>query len=162
MNGTRGRLLALVMLAAILAGTAHGVEERIRGVLEKTARPDACAQIKDALNETYYISKSEPAEKMIAELMGKRVLITGIVEQHPGDPAYYFVLKKAEPYAAKLPAAPKTTDGKTESPLPLPPLESKPLPLPLPKEEKPAAAPDEAKKTAKTEAKSELEKAEKK
>lgn len=121
----------------LLAGAAHGVDEHIRGVLEKTARTDACAQITDALNEIYYVAKGDAAEKMCAELMGKRVVLTGTVEQHAGDTAYYLVLKKAEAYQAKLPAAPKTTDGKSETSMPLPP--AGPTPLPLPKDEKSAA-----------------------
>lgn len=142
----------------LLTGPAHGIDEHIRGVLEKTARTDACAQITDALNEVYFVAKGDAAEKMCASLMGKRVVLTGTVEQHPGDPAYYLVLKKAEAYQAKLPAAPKTTDGKSETSMPLPP--AGPTPLPLPKEEKSAAP--EPKKDAPASAKDAPKKTEEK
>ncbi|MBI3830834.1 MAG: hypothetical protein HY291_15040 [Planctomycetes bacterium] len=147
--------VSILVLAGflLLTGPAHGVDEHIRGVLEKTARTDACAQITDALNEIYYVAKGDAAEKMCADLLGKRVVLTGTVEQHAGDTAYYLVLKKAEAYQAKLPAAPKTPDGKAETSMPLPP--AGPAPLPLPKEEKSAApepkkdAPGPAKDTPK-------------
>jgi hypothetical protein len=103
------------LIVLTLVGISTGVlaaEEKIRGVLEKTVRAGACAQITDALAETYYITKSDEAEKMIAEYVGKnvKVVITGTVESKEGDPAFYFTLKSVEPYTPKMPTAdPKAT-----------------------------------------------------
>lgn len=140
---TTGLLLACCCLTAVL----NAAEERIRGVLEKTARTDACAQITDALNETYFIAKSDAAVKLCADLMGKRVVVTGVVEQRPGDPAYYLLLKKAEAYQPRLPDG-QGDQGKTGTALPLPPAGN--TPLPLPKEEKTPPAETKSAGEAKT------------
>lgn len=90
----------LFLFASIQAGSVFGAEETIRGVLEKTVKPGACAQIKDSLNEWYYVIKTEESERLIAAFVGKnrRVVIVGVTEQREGDPAYYFNLKSAEEY----------------------------------------------------------------
>jgi hypothetical protein len=97
---------------------SRAAEEHIRGVLEKTVKAGACAQATDALNDTYYVVKTAESEKMCNELMGKRVVLTGVVEQRAGDPAYYLNLKAAEPYQPKLP--PKPAEAASPS-APLPP-----------------------------------------
>lgn len=96
-------LIGTVFLFASLQTGAFAAEETIRGVLEKTVKPGACAQIKDALNEWYYITKTEEAEKLIAPFVGKnkRVVIVGHTEQREGDPAFYFSLKSAEEFVPK-------------------------------------------------------------
>ena len=101
------RYLAFVFVLG-LATSARGGEEKIRGMLEKTVKPGACAQITDALSEIYYINKTDEAEKLVAAFVGKneKVVIAGVVEQKEGDPSYFFTLKSVEPYAAKLPPAP--------------------------------------------------------
>ena len=98
-------LLLALLLSCVAA--AHAVEEKIRGVLEKTVKPGACAQITDALSDVYYITKTSEAEKLIADFVGKniKVVITGTVETKAGDPlSYYFDLKSVEKYAPKAAA----------------------------------------------------------
>jgi CO dehydrogenase/acetyl-CoA synthase gamma subunit (corrinoid Fe-S protein) len=136
------------LLAGFLAALALRVgagEEKIRGVLEKTSRPGACAQITDALSETYYVNKTDQAEKLVAEYVGKniKVVISGIVEQKENDPAYYFALKSVEKYTPKLPlpppppAEPKAADSKTEEkPADQKPTDKKPEEKPAPVSEK--------------------------
>lgn len=116
------QFLVLLLVAGISSGV-FAAEEKIRGLLEKTVKAGASAQITDALNETYYITKSEEAEKMIAEYVGKnvKVVVTGTVDSKEGDPAFYFTLKSVEPYVVKLPPAPAPAatapaDAKTPSP----------------------------------------------
>lgn len=96
-------VLAIAFLFASAQWGSIAAEETIRGVLEKTVKPGACAQIKDALNEWYYVIKTEESEKLIAPFVGKnkRVVIVGITEQREGDPAYYFSLKSAEEFVPK-------------------------------------------------------------
>ncbi len=100
------------LFATLYASNLFAADETIRGVLEKTVKPGACAQIKDALNEWYFVIKTEESEKLIAPFVGKnkRVIIVGTMEQREGDPAYYFSLKSAEefvpPPPKKDPAAP--------------------------------------------------------
>jgi hypothetical protein len=131
------RLLAFAFVLG-LAATVRGGEEKIRGLLEKTVKPGACAQITDALAETYYINKTDEAEKLVASFVGKneKVVITGVVEQKEGDPSYYFVLKSVEPYAPKLPPAPASAaspapDPKAAAPAPAPDSKA-PAPAPAP------------------------------
>ena len=128
--------LVLGVSASLIAG-----EEKIRGVLEKTTKPGACAQITDALSEIYYVTKSDEAEKMIATFVGKneKVVITGTVEQKEGDPAYYFTLKSVEAYATKLPPVPAAPGAPSPSPAPAPaPAVAAPPVAPAP----PAPAPE--------------------
>jgi len=85
--------------------------EKIRGLLEKTVKPGACAQITDALSEIYYVTKTDEATKLVEKYLGKdeKVVITGIVESKEGDPSYFFNLKSVEPYTPKLPPAPSAS-----------------------------------------------------
>ena len=95
----RSAILFGVALAVCWQLTANGaVEEQIIGVLEKTAKPGACAQIEDALKETYYIVKTDEAAKACEALFGKKVEVSGVVEERTGDPAYYFRLKRTQLY----------------------------------------------------------------
>ena len=120
---------ALVAAAWLPAARGLGVEERIRGVLEKTAKEGALAQITDALKEIYYVSKSDAAEKLCKDLIGKRVVLTGTVEQHAGDADFFLVVVKAEEYNPQLPAVAQPGEAKSgaaekpagDPPLPLPP-----------------------------------------
>ena len=99
----------VIMWIVFSAGlVAQAGEERIRGMLEKTEKAEACAQIKDALNELYYVTKSDAAEKMVANFVGKsqRVVVTGTVESKPNESVPYINLKTVEPYNPKLPPAP--------------------------------------------------------
>jgi hypothetical protein len=121
------RFFAVAAALMALCLTVKASEEKIRGVLEKTAKPGACAQITDALADVYYVSKTEEAEKAVAKYVGKneRVVLSGTVEQKEGDPAFFLNLKAVEPYAAKMPPAPepkaepkaeaKTPEAKTEA-----------------------------------------------
>jgi hypothetical protein len=95
----RACVWALGLCAAGSAWAAAPADERIRGVLEKTVRPGACAQIRDALQETYYILKNEETEKKIAPYVGRNatVVITGTAETREGDPSQYFALKTVAP-----------------------------------------------------------------
>ena len=97
----------LFLILICTAASSFSGEEKIRGIIEKSAKAGAAAQITDALSEIYYISKTDEAEKLIAPFIGqnKKVVITGTVETKEGDPAYYFNLKTVEAYAAKLPPA---------------------------------------------------------
>lgn len=100
--------LSAVLVCVYASFIIHASEEKIRGVLEKTAKGDACAQLTDALNEIYYVSKSDAAEKMIAEYVGKnvKVQLTGTIENKPNEPYGYINLKEVAPFVAKLPPAP--------------------------------------------------------
>ena len=120
------KLFLIILLAGISSGIV-AAEEKIRGVLEKTVKAGACAQITDALAETYYITKSDEAEKMVAEYVGKnlKVVITGTVDSKEGDPAFYFTLKSVEPYVAKLPPVPAATPADPKTPVPAPAPEAK-------------------------------------
>ena len=115
------------VLIALLLCSVRGftAEEKIRGVLEKTAKPGACAQITDALNDIYYITKTDESEKQVAAYAGKniRVVIAGTVETREGDPSYFFNLKTLEEYKPKMPPAPpapppaaSSTEEKKEEP----------------------------------------------
>ena len=75
-------LLICVGAGAGEAPTVTPPTEKIRGVLEKTVKPGACAQITDALSEIYYVVKSDEAEKAIEKYVGKneKVEISGTVE----------------------------------------------------------------------------------
>lgn len=98
----------------LMAGAALGAEETMRGVLEKTVKPGACAQIKDALGEWYFVIKTEESEKLIAPFVGKnkRVVISGTAEQREGDPDFYFSLKSVEEFVVKPAAGSKAPAGK--------------------------------------------------
>jgi hypothetical protein len=95
---------------------AQSAEETIYGILEKTTRAGASAQITDTLNETYYITKSDVTDKLIADFVGKniRVVITGVAERKEGDTSWYFNLKTVQKNEAK-----KETDSKTKTDTPL-------------------------------------------
>lgn len=95
--------LALVVLMLLSAGVHAAADETIRGVLEKTVKPGACAQITDVLGEVYYVVKTDESEKAVADFIGKniRVVITGTAEQKEGDPAWFFNLKSVKKYEAK-------------------------------------------------------------
>ena len=140
------RILVFVVVLGVMA-SVRGGEERIRGLLEKTMKPGACAQITDALAEIYYINKTDEAEKLVASFIGKneKVVITGTVEQREGDPTYYFVLKSVEAYAPKLPPAPAQAQAPAPTPAPAPAQDTKavapPPPAPDPKAVAPAPAP---------------------
>ena len=100
----------LTILAAMLSISVslRAGEEKIRGLLEKTNKAGACAQITDALAEVYYINKTDENEKAVAKYLGKneKVVLTGTVESKEGDPSYFFALKSVEQYAPKMPPAP--------------------------------------------------------
>ena len=114
--------LALPAIVFVLyAQSCPAAEEHIRGVLEKTAKSGASAQITDALNETYFVTKTPEGDKWCQDLMGKRVVLTGTVEQQTGDTAYFLRLTKAELFQPKMPPAPAPAAPSTESgPLPPP------------------------------------------
>ena len=155
-----------LMIAALVLGVSASLfagEEKIRGVLEKTTKPGACAQITDALSEIYYVTKSDEAEKMIATFVGKneKVVITGTVEQKEGDPAYYFTLKSVEAYATKLPPVPAAPGTPVVAPAPAPapapvdpgvavppvaPAPPAPAPAPAPEKKDEKTAPADQKK----------------
>src|SRR5437016_4733530 len=99
---------AMILSILVLSLTARAAEEKIRGVLEKTAKPGACAQITDALSDVYYITKTDESEKAVASFVGKtqKVVITGTVEAKEGDASLFFNLKTAEAYTPKMPPAP--------------------------------------------------------
>ncbi|MCY3022883.1 MAG: hypothetical protein NTW87_28215 [Planctomycetota bacterium] len=166
------RHVALLVLLCVVSASVCAGEEKIRGLLEKTAKPEACAQITDALADVYYIKKTDEAEKAVAKYLGKneKVVITGTVEAKEGDAAPFFNLKLVEPYVPKMPPAPppppapeaktdtKTGDAKpadTKAATPAAPApatkaeaktgESKPA-TEKPKDEKPATPPEKAAK----------------
>lgn len=103
------RLPLLFALACFLpSARAAAGEERLRGVLEPTAHPDACAQLTDALRDTYYIPRTPEAERLCKQALGRRVLLVGTVEERPGDAALYFWLKELR-VLEPPPAAPPRT-----------------------------------------------------
>ena len=106
---------SLYVLLLFNAASSQATEEHLRGVLEKTVKPGACAQITDALRETYFINNTPDAQKITQDMLGKRVMLTGIVEQHAGDPDYFFKLNKAEPLdkpeSALAPPSPLPVNG---------------------------------------------------
>ncbi len=124
----------LIVALFCAAFAALSAEEKIRGVLEKTAKPGACAQITDALSDIYYINKTDEAEKAVANFVGKtqKVVITGTVEVKEGDASLFFNLKSAEAYSPKMPPAP-----------PAPP--AAPVAAPAPETKGDAKAPEEKK-----------------
>ena len=126
----RHAIVFFVLFAAMFG--ARSAEEKIRGILEKTSKGGACAQITDALSEIYYINKTDDAEKAIEKFVGKneRVLISGTVESKEGDPSYFFALKSVEPYTPKLPPAPPAVAAPA-APAPVEPVA--PLQPPAPK-----------------------------
>jgi hypothetical protein len=108
----------VMILGLLLLGgfSVNAAEEKIRGVLEKTAKAGACAQITDALSDVYYVTKTDQAEKAVADYVGKnvKVVVTGTAENREGDPANYLVLKAVEPYTPKMPPAPPPEVKKDE------------------------------------------------
>jgi hypothetical protein len=110
------RAWVLLMALVLGSGSVSALEETIRGVLEKSVKPGANAQIKDALGEYYYIIKTDESEKLIAPFAGKnkKVVIVGSAEQREGDPAFYFNLRTIEEYVAK----PAASTGKAEGSAP--------------------------------------------
>src|ERR1017187_4180624 len=97
-------IVTLVLaLVAMNAGGLHAGEESIRGVLEKTTKPEASAQITDALNDIYYLEKSDATEKLVAGFIGKnlKVVVTGTVETKPNDTHYYLNVKTVEAFTPK-------------------------------------------------------------
>lgn len=120
------------LLLSVLALTGRAAEEHIRGVLEKTVKPGACAQITDALSEIYYVLKTEEAEKLVAECLGKniKVVVTGVAVKQEGDPAFFFSLKSVEK-ARTVPPPAKPASAKSEIlPIDPPPAEEKTAPNP--------------------------------
>ena len=116
---------AFVLAVFAFSFSSHAAEEKIRGVLEKTVKPGACAQITDALSDVYYIAKTDESEKAVAAFVGKtqKVVITGTVESKEGDAALFFNLKSAEAYTPKMPPAapapatlPLPVEGKKAAP----------------------------------------------
>ena len=131
----RRSILAGTFLVLVLgADCTRAVEEHIRGVLEKTVREGACAQITDALNEIYYVLKTPDSEKLCGQYLGQRVLLTGSVEPRGAEGAYFLNVKKAEPWQPKQPGA-KTDDASSGTSVPLPP--PPPPPVPAPKADAP-------------------------
>ena len=116
----------------------HAVEEHLRGTLEHTAKVGACAQMTDALKETYYVLNTPEAQKACADLFGKKALLTGVVEQRVGDQDYYIKLIKLEPWEPTAPGgtlprpAPVAPDNAPPIPLTPPPAEPLPAPVPAP------------------------------
>ncbi|HYF48508.1 MAG TPA: hypothetical protein VEJ63_03840 [Planctomycetota bacterium] len=107
--------ILLFMFALFLCPRVNAAaEETIRGVLEKTTRAGACAQITDVLGETYYVLKTDESEKLVADFVGKniRVVITGTAEQKEGDASWYFNLKSVKKYEAKTEGKPATESKK--------------------------------------------------
>lgn len=102
------RYFAIAMCALVVSLAAQAGEEKIRGVLEKTVKLDACAQMTDALNEMYYVAKTDAAEKMVAEYVGKnqKVVLIGTIESKPNESVPFINLKSVELYTPKLPPAP--------------------------------------------------------
>lgn len=80
----------------LLAHSARATEETIRGTLETTAKAGAAAQITDALKEIYYVVKTPEAEKACAGMIGRKVVLVGVVEQRTGDADYFFKLRTVE------------------------------------------------------------------
>jgi hypothetical protein len=132
--------MGLILALVCVAFSSRAAEEKIRGVLEKTAKPGACAQITDALSDVYYINKTDEAEKAVASFVGKtqKVVITGTVETKEGDASLFFNLKSAEAYTPKMPPAPPAPATAAPAAAPAPAPETKAdAPKPAP-EAKPA------------------------
>jgi len=139
-------IVTLVLaLVALKAGRLHAGEEKIRGMLEKTAKPDSSAQITDALNDIYYLEKNDATEKLVAGFIGKnqKVVVTGTVESKPNDTHFFINVKAVEAFTPKLPPAPPPPP-----PPPPPAAEKKDEPKPEAKkdEPKPEVKKDEPKK----------------
>jgi len=102
------RCAAVAVCVLTICFASRGAEEKIRGLLEKTAKPDACAQITDALNEMYYVAKTDATEKMVANFVGKnqKVVVTGTIETKPNESVPFINVKGVEAYAPKMPPAP--------------------------------------------------------
>ena len=105
---------ASLLLLWMLAFSACGAEERIRGILEKTARPDACAQIIDALDDIYYIAKSDAAEKMIAAFVGRNIVVV-VTGNAAGKPAAQGLMLELKSVAKYVPAVVKEGDKPAQS-----------------------------------------------
>ncbi len=120
------KTIALLFMVNVVGVSLYGaVEERIIGVLEKTAKSGACAQITDVLKETYYVAKSSQAERLCKPLIGKKVVVAGVVEERNGDPSYYFKLRNARAYSAEQKEVEEKIKLKEETSVPLPPVKKK-------------------------------------
>ena len=111
----------MTVCAVVLCFASPGAEEKVRGLLEKTAKPDACAQIVDALNEQYYLEKADATEKMIASFIGKnqKVVVTGTIAAKPNESIPFISVKSVEAYTPKMPPAPPpVVPEKKEEPTP--------------------------------------------
>ena len=117
----RFTLFGMLILAFAVPRMAMCAEERIRGVLESTTRAGTCAQITDALKEVYYVLKTPDAEKMCKEWLGKKVVVTGHVEQRPNDSTYYINATTIELSQSKQAVNTKPVEPSKESSSPLPP-----------------------------------------
>jgi len=110
------RCLHAMLLGLALTAVAQGAEETLRGVLEQTTRHGACAQLTDALGETYYIVKTDETEKMIAPYVGKNrpVKVVGTAENRDGEIHIYFNAKRVEAVAKKEEPAKQPADKPNE------------------------------------------------
>ena len=111
------RWLPLALLFVLIQSHAQAAtEESIRGVLEKTTKAGASAQITDVLGEVYYIVKTDEADKAVADFVGKniRVVIIGTAEQREGDAAWFFNLKSVKKHEPKSAEAKPASDPKSK------------------------------------------------
>jgi len=112
----------MTVCAVVVCFASRGAEEKGGGLLEKTAKPDACAQIVDALNELYYLEKADATEKMIAGFIGKnqKVVVTGTIAAKPNESIPFISVKSVEAYTPKMPPAPPppVAPEKKEEPAP--------------------------------------------
>ena len=115
----------VVLLVASLAVSSWAAEEKITGVLEKTDKAGACCQIRDALKDLYFVSASGEAAKTCAAMIGRKVVVTGVVEKKGED---WFVTARSVADA---------------------PVVTAPLPEPPPKEKPKEASKEEAGKSSK-------------
>ncbi|MCX7805139.1 MAG: hypothetical protein N3A38_08115 [Planctomycetota bacterium] len=112
---------SFLAMAVLQTGLSRAAEERITGVLEKTTKEGACCQIRDALKDLYFVEASGDVAKICNEMLGRKVVVTGVVEKKGED--YFVAAKKvaeAPVIRAPLPEpppkeAPKETPGKEES-----------------------------------------------
>lgn len=104
----------------LVAQPVRAAEETIRGTLETTAKPGAAAQITDALKEIYYVVKTPEAEKACAGMIGRKVVLVGLVEQRTGDADYFFKLRSVTELKPKgeQPAKEGEPDAPAASPAP--------------------------------------------
>ncbi len=110
------RVAAVAVSVFAIGIISHASEEKVRGLLEKTVKPDACAQITDALNEMYYVVKTDAAEKMVANYVGKnqKVVVTGAIETRPNETVPFVTVTAVEVFNPKMPPAPPVAEKKDE------------------------------------------------